>query len=60
MTPLTIEKIAVLAPMPSASVRIVTTREAGRAQQAPERVTKILAKVVEGHGGLDGDPQRKV
>ena len=60
ITPLTIEKIAVLAPMPSASVRIVTTVKAGRAQQAADGVAKVLAKMVEGHGVFDVLERRRV
>ena len=33
---------------------------AGRAQQAADRVAKILAKVVEGHERLDGFAEIKV
>ena len=38
MTAFTTEKMAVLAPMPSASVRIVTSGEPGRPQQIASRV----------------------
>ena len=51
---MTIEKIAVLAPMPSASVRIVTSVNAGDAQQAADGVAKVLAKVIDAHRGFDG------
>ena len=46
---MTIEKMAVLAPMPRASVRIVTTVKAGARSRRLMRVAKILAKIVEGH-----------
>ncbi len=59
MTPFTIEKIAVLAPMPSASVRIVTDGERRRAQEAADGVAKVLAKLVEGHEAFDGTSYRQ-
>ena len=55
ITPLTMEKMAVFAPMPRASVRIVTTVNAGGAQQASDAVAQILAKIFEGHDGLTAD-----
>ena len=42
MTPLMTLKIALFAPMPSASVRIAEQRERRRPSQAPDRVAEIL------------------